>query len=94
MNDYPIEQVRTLTFLSCKLTHWTEADNTISLYEGGGGYEVPGMILLRDLKWSSENMHVCPCFNLHRLQFHRINTSFVEVVTPIRRVSTSRRKTE
>jgi len=26
MNDQPIQQVQSFTFLRCKLTHWTEED--------------------------------------------------------------------
>jgi hypothetical protein len=54
------------------------------------GYEVPGMILLRDLKGAMRldrnkdmSLHV---FNLHQLRFQRIEASYVEVVALIRRV--------
>jgi hypothetical protein len=57
-----------------------------------GGYEVTGMILLRDLMGAMRfyrskdvSVHV---FNLHQLRFQRIKLSYVEAVALIRCVCT------
>jgi len=55
-------------------------------------YEVPGMLLLCDLRgamWLVWSKDVCACFILHQLRFQHINANCVEVVALTRHVSMS-----
>jgi hypothetical protein len=57
------------------------------------GCKVPGITLLHDLKGAMRldcSRHVCACLNSHLVRFQRINTSCVDVVTLIRRMSDSK----